>query len=112
MSTLVAVCTHCGGDCEEPHRTIRALDAENGQIAPAADSKIEAVPSNPGLISLSAALLLAAVVWPSLAKAARRRQLTTTRGPGRTQATALLDVLGPAALTTAGMVLLVAARFL
>lgn len=62
------------------------------------------------LISLSAALLLAAAAWPVLAQAARRRQLSTPRG--RRATTALLSFLGPAALTTTGMALLVTARFL
>jgi hypothetical protein len=62
------------------------------------------------LISLSAALLLAAAAWPALAQVARRRQLAAPRG-GQAS-TAPLGFLGPAALTAAAMVLLVVARFL
>lgn len=62
------------------------------------------------LVSLSAALLLAAVAWPVAAQIARRRQPATARA--RRATAALLGFLGPAALTTAGMALLVAARFL
>ncbi len=71
-----------------------------------------AMPLDLELISLSAALLLAAAAWPMLAETARRRRLTTTRGPERRRVTALSAFVGPAALTTVGMILLVAARFL
>jgi hypothetical protein len=63
------------------------------------------------LIAFSAALLLAAALWPALAQAARRRRLSTSGGRVRTPTTALVGFLGPATLTTAGMVLMVAARF-
>lgn len=75
-----------------------------------ADSRLLSMPLDLELISLSAALLLAAAAWPVLAQAARRRQLAARRG-GQVS-TALLGFLGPAALTAAGMVLLVVARFI
>lgn len=64
------------------------------------------------LLTLSTALLLAAALWPALTRAARRRQLTTTGRRLRSSRTTLLGFLGPVALTTAAMALLVAARFL
>ncbi|MFE7630567.1 hypothetical protein [Kocuria sp. NPDC057446] len=63
------------------------------------------------LLTLSTALLLAAALWPALTQAARRRQLTTT-GRLRSPHTTLLCFLGPVALTTAAMALMVAVRFL
>jgi hypothetical protein len=64
------------------------------------------------LVALSAALLLAAALWPALAQGARRRQLSTSGGRARTPTASLLGFFGPAVLTTAGMVLMVTARFL
>lgn len=64
------------------------------------------------LRTLSTALLLAAALWPALTQAARRRQPTTTDRRLRSSHTTLLGFLGPVALTTAAMALMVAARFL
>jgi hypothetical protein len=75
-----------------------------------ANSRLLSMPLNLELISLSAALLLAATAWPVLAQAARRREPAARRG-GQVS-TALLGFLGPAAMTAAGMALLVVARFL
>lgn len=75
------------------------------------DSKIEGMALDLELLTLSTALLLAAALWPALTQAARRRQLTTTGRPRSRHAT-LLGFLGPVALTTAAMALMVAVRFL
>ncbi len=64
------------------------------------------------LLTLSTALLLAAALWPALAGVARRRQLTTTGRRIRTPHTTLLGFVGPLALTTAAMALIVTVRFL
>ncbi|MEX5259765.1 hypothetical protein [Kocuria sp. CPCC 205263] len=64
------------------------------------------------LLTLSTALLLAAALWPALAQAARRRQLTTTGRRLRSPRATLLGFLGPVALTAAAMALMVAVRFL
>lgn len=61
---------------------------------------------------LSTALLLAAVLWPALAQAARRRQLSAAGGRIRTRGTTLMGFFGPVVLSTAAMALMVATRFL
>ena len=76
------------------------------------DSKIESMVLDLELLTLSTALLLAAALWPALAQAARRRQLSASGGRIRAPHTTLLWFLGPVALSTAAMALMVAARFL
>ena len=76
------------------------------------DSKIEGMALDLELLTLSTALLLAAALWPALTQAARRRQLTTTGRRLRNSHTSLLGFLGPVALTTAAMALMVTVRFL
>ena len=75
------------------------------------DSKIEGMALDLELLTLSTALLLAAALWPALTQAARRRQLTTTGRRLRRSHTTLLGFLGPVALTTAAMALMVTVRF-
>ena len=76
------------------------------------DSKIGSMALDLELLTLSTALLLAAALWPALTQAARRRQLTTTGRRLRSSHTSLLGFLGPVALTTAAMALMVTVRFL
>ncbi len=76
------------------------------------DSKIEGMALDLELLTLSTALLLAAALWPALTQAARRRQLTTAGRRLRSPHTSLLGFLGPVALTTAAMALMVTVRFL
>jgi len=64
------------------------------------------------LFFFSAAFFLAGILWPAVAKAARRRALATTAGGSRSLALGPVHFVGPAVLIAAGMALAVAAEWM